>query len=71
MQLFARFQQVGVTIVIATHDQNLIQTMPYRRLYLKQGKVIDQSLATPFEGYPDTIMSKTKKGFQEYEKEKG
>jgi cell division transport system ATP-binding protein len=73
MQLFARFQQVGVTIVIATHDQSLIQTMPYRRLYLKQGKVIDQSLVTPFEGYPNNIniVNKNKKGLKEYEKEKG
>lgn len=47
MNLFARFQQVGVTICIASHDQNLIQKMPYRTLYLKQGKLIDSELANP------------------------
>jgi cell division transport system ATP-binding protein len=53
MELFARFQQVGVTVLIATHDQGIIQKMPYRTLHLKQGKVIDQELARPFASYPE------------------
>ena len=48
MQLFARFQQVGVTVLIATHDQGIIEKMPYRTVHIKQGKVIDSELATPF-----------------------
>lgn len=65
MQLFSRFQQVGVTVLIATHDQGIIQKMPYRTLHLKQGKVIDQELARPFVSYPghETIMNTKEEGF--------
>ncbi len=64
MQLFARFQQVGVTVLIATHDQGIIQKLPYRTLHLKQGKVIDQGLARPFATYPEheTVLIKNKEG---------
>lgn len=66
MQLFSRFQQVGVTVLIATHDQGIIQKMPYRTLHLKQGKVIDQELARPFgHSAPihETTLLKTNEGF--------
>lgn len=64
MQLFARFQQVGVTVLIATHDQGIIQKLPYRTLHLKQGKVIDGALARPFATYPEheTPLIKNKEG---------
>lgn len=39
MQVFEQFNQVGVTVFIATHDNELIQTMPYRQLTLKQGQL--------------------------------
>lgn len=37
--LFECFNQVGVTVVVATHDTALIETLPYRRITLHQGKL--------------------------------
>ena len=39
MQLFAAFNQVGVTVLIATHDISLIDTLHYPRIILNEGKV--------------------------------
>ncbi len=39
MDLFVRFQQVGVTVLIATHDIALIERMGKRRLILDEGKL--------------------------------
>lgn len=41
MALFRRFQDVGVTILIATHDINLVQRIGCRTIRLQQGVVID------------------------------
>lgn len=38
--LFEQLNQVGVTILIATHDLALIATMPNRVLTLRQGRVV-------------------------------
>jgi cell division transport system ATP-binding protein len=43
MQLFRRFHQVGVTLLIATHDLALITAMPYRTLTLDQGRLVIDS----------------------------
>jgi cell division transport system ATP-binding protein len=39
MNLFEQFNQVGVTVFIATHDLELINSMPYRRITLEQGRL--------------------------------
>ncbi len=39
MQLFARFNEVGVTLLIATHDLELIEHVPHRRLRLTDGRI--------------------------------
>jgi cell division transport system ATP-binding protein len=39
MNLFEQFNQVGVTVFIATHDLELINTMSYRRITLQQGRL--------------------------------
>lgn len=39
MNLFVRFQQVGVTVLIATHDIALIERMGKRRLILDHGQM--------------------------------
>jgi cell division transport system ATP-binding protein len=39
MQLFARFNEVGVTLLIATHDLELIERLPHRRLRLTGGQL--------------------------------
>jgi len=40
MQLFGRFNDVGVTILIATHDLELVEQLGHRRLRLEAGRVI-------------------------------
>lgn len=40
MQLFQRFSQVGVTMLIATHDQALIERLGQRVLSLRDGQLV-------------------------------
>jgi cell division transport system ATP-binding protein len=40
MNLFEQFNQVGVTVLIATHDLSLIARMPYRLLTLREGRLV-------------------------------
>lgn len=41
MDLFDQFNQVGVTILIATHDLDLVARMGKRELILKQGRLLE------------------------------
>ena len=41
MNLFQRFQDVGVTVLIATHDIDLINRLNHRIVRLEQGTVVD------------------------------
>lgn len=41
MQLFAEFNQVGVTVLIASHDLDLISRMDKRIVRLRNGKCVD------------------------------
>ncbi|MBT5387719.1 MAG: cell division ATP-binding protein FtsE [Porticoccaceae bacterium] len=41
MALFSRFQNVGVTVLIATHDINLINQMQLRIMRLNEGQLMD------------------------------
>jgi cell division transport system ATP-binding protein len=43
MQLFERFNDVGVTILIATHDLELIERLGHRRLRLEGGKIVTET----------------------------
>ena len=43
MGLFQDFSDVGVTVLVATHDITLISRLPYRTLTLKDGKLINDS----------------------------
>jgi len=40
MNLFEAFSQVGVTVLIATHDLALIEPLPYRILTLRDGRLV-------------------------------
>jgi len=42
MHLFEQFNQVGVTVFIATHDLDLIKTLPYRQVILHKGRLAQQ-----------------------------
>ena len=41
MQLFKRFSEVGVTVVVATHDVHLIDSFDAPRIVLSEGRVVD------------------------------
>lgn len=46
-RLFERFHQLGVSLLIATHDLELIQSLGHRTLVLKQGRLIADALPRP------------------------
>jgi cell division transport system ATP-binding protein len=46
MKLFRRFNEVGVTVVIATHDVHLIEQFGVRRIALCDGRVLDAGQST-------------------------
>lgn len=46
MTLFSEFMQVGVTVLIASHDLELIARLGHRTLVLKDGKLIDDGLSS-------------------------
>ena len=39
MQLLAKFQDIGSTIIVATHDTHIIQSMTYQTIYLEKGNL--------------------------------
>jgi cell division transport system ATP-binding protein len=41
MRLFKRFSEVGVTVMVATHDVHLIEHLGVRRISLRDGRVAD------------------------------
>lgn len=43
MQLFVKFNQVGTSLLIASHDLELLSRLPYRRLHLNQGKLYESN----------------------------
>jgi len=49
MGLFRRFNDVGVTVLIATHDQHLVQALGRRQIVLEGGRVVDAA-AVPQAG---------------------
>ena len=40
MALFVNFRRIGATVIVASHDQNLIESMGVRVIELDQGRVI-------------------------------
>jgi cell division transport system ATP-binding protein len=43
MELFTRFNEVGVTVLVATHDLELIERLPHRRLRLVAGQLAGET----------------------------
>jgi len=43
MALFAQFMSVGVTLLVASHDRTLIDSLGHRKLTLEQGKLVQDS----------------------------
>lgn len=50
MALFAQFMSVGVSLLVASHDRALIDSLGYRTLTLDQGKLIRDSKNPPEAG---------------------
>ncbi|MGB1738029.1 MAG: ATP-binding cassette domain-containing protein, partial [Pseudomonadales bacterium] len=40
MSLFQQFSQLGVAVMIATHDLDLVREIPAQRLHLQSGRVV-------------------------------
>ena len=47
MNIFRRFNEVGVTVLIASHDVYLLERFPVRRVRLEAGRIVDSSAAAP------------------------
>ena len=47
LKLFERFNQVGVSVLIATHALHLIVHMPHRIIHLDNGKIAARRPRTP------------------------
>ena len=43
MNLFEQFNQVGVTVLIASHDLELISRLPYACIKLDQGRLVNNT----------------------------
>ena len=41
MRIFRRFNEVGVTLLIASHDISLIDRMGCRRIALEEGRLVE------------------------------
>ena len=48
MQLFESFNSIGTTVIIATHDLELIKQMPHRLITLHQGRLTADSHTSEF-----------------------
>ena len=46
MQIFEQFRQVGVTVLVASHDLEMIKRLGHRILVLKQGQLVADSAQT-------------------------
>jgi cell division transport system ATP-binding protein len=47
MELFRRFNEVGVSVLVATHATNLIHHLPYRVIHLERGQLATRQAAEP------------------------
>ena len=50
MHLFEQFNQVGVSLLIASHDLALISRMNHRILTLHQGSMVSTGVRVPLYG---------------------
>ena len=57
MQIFVDFNQVGVTVLVASHDLSLIDELDKPRITLNQGQLILNDLDAPAEAEYDWLKS--------------
>ena len=53
MRLFERFNELGVTLLIASHDIDLITQLGHRRVMLAEGRLVGDTAAGGSAGYLD------------------
>jgi cell division transport system ATP-binding protein len=41
MNIFRRFNEVGVTVLVASHDLYLLERFPVRRVRLEAGRIVE------------------------------
>ncbi|MEY2920935.1 MAG: hypothetical protein RL261_2240, partial [Pseudomonadota bacterium] len=51
MNIFKRFNEVGVTVLIASHDIHLIERFGVRRVILAQGRAVDS-----WDAHPEPLL---------------
>jgi cell division transport system ATP-binding protein len=47
LELFRRFNEVGVTVLVATHDRRLVQAAGMREIRLEEGRVASGEVSEP------------------------
>ncbi len=52
MDIFKRFNEVGVTVLVASHDLYLLEHFPVRRVRLEGGRIVDSIAAAEPESAP-------------------
>jgi len=50
MSIFEQFSQVGTSVLVATHDLDMISRLPYRILGLKQGQLVKDTKIDTMQG---------------------
>ena len=55
MHMFERFHQVGVTVIIASHDRSLLDQFPYRRIHLSHGKILAPASTPLYEDQEEML----------------
>ncbi len=56
MQLFQRFNQVGVSVLVATHALGLIQRLPYRIAHIEHGHIENREDADATTDTPESEL---------------
>ena len=59
MNIFRRFQEVGVTVLIASHNVQLIERFNARRIHLEGGRLIDEA-SSPSSGTEPALFDPTR-----------
>jgi cell division transport system ATP-binding protein len=59
MELFARFNQVGTTVIVASHDVSLIETMGARILNLENGRIVSDRVTEVPSGLENSSGEKS------------
>ena len=44
VRMFTQFQQLGVTILVATHERAVVESLPFRRLVIENGSLVSDGM---------------------------